>query len=191
MPTCQKCNVRFPFRWVDQETGQTHNLGTRKFCLVCSPFGKHNTKNILRPKLEMPDTHYFCIKCKETKLRKEFYLKGGQDGKPHSYCRKCGLENVLMQQRKVKAKAILYKGGSCNICGYSKYTGALEFHHLNPDEKDFSIGQSNVRIWSKLQPELDKCIMLCANCHREMHASLISLKDMKPEFCINGVIEEV
>jgi hypothetical protein len=70
---------------------------------------------------------------------------------------------------KRKIKAIEYKGGACKHCGYSKYYGALEFHHLDPNEKDFSWQKLRLRSWDSITSELDKCILLCANCHREEH----------------------
>ena len=89
-------------------------------------------------------------------------------------CRKCRVEVVQKRRALIKEKAIQYKGGKCSICGYNKYVGALEFHHLNPNEKDFGIGQKGcTRSWEKVREELDKCILVCANCHREIHADII------------------
>ena len=65
------------------------------------------------------------------------------------------------------------KGGCCIRCGYDKYQGALEFHHLNPKEKDFN--PSHLRKYKfddRVKSELDKCILVCANCHREVHNEL-------------------
>jgi predicted transcriptional regulator len=77
---------------------------------------------------------------------------------------------VVKRRQKVKKLAIDYKGGSCQRCGYNKCDGALEFHHLDPSKKDFSISSSgNTRGWELIKKELDKCIMVCANCHREIH----------------------
>lgn len=71
---------------------------------------------------------------------------------------------------KRKIKAIEYKGGSCSQCNYSKYYGALEFHHLNPEEKDVDWSKLRLKNWDVVLHELDKCTLLCANCHREAHA---------------------
>ena len=68
-----------------------------------------------------------------------------------------------------KQKAIEYKGGKCSVCGYAKCINALEFHHINPGEKGLSISSSGYKNWKKIQAELDKCILVCANCHREIH----------------------
>ena len=63
-----------------------------------------------------------------------------------------------------------YKGGKCEICGYDRCITALEFHHLNRGEKDFSISESTYsRSMEDLKKEVDKCILVCANCHREIH----------------------
>lgn len=86
---------------------------------------------------------------------------------------KCKYKYYAQTKRwKTKLKAIEYKGGKCERCGYNKCHDALEFHHLNPDEKDFGIGCGNTYSWERTKSELDKCIMLCANCHREEHFRL-------------------
>lgn len=74
----------------------------------------------------------------------------------------------------IKKQMIDYKGGRCKICGYNKCVEALEFHHLNPNEKDFNIS-GGTKSFKKLKPEIDKCILICANCHREIHAGLIHI----------------
>ena len=71
---------------------------------------------------------------------------------------------------------IQYKGGKCEECGYHHCLEALEFHHKDPTKKDFSISSKGyTHSWKKVQEELDKCVMLCANCHRETHATLAAL----------------
>jgi 5-methylcytosine-specific restriction endonuclease McrA len=81
---------------------------------------------------------------------------------------------VKDRRKKIKKMAVEYKGGKCQICSYDKCIEALEFHHLDPNKKDFGIASKGVtRSWAKVKAELDKCIMLCANCHREVHVGLI------------------
>lgn len=70
--------------------------------------------------------------------------------------------------------AIAYKGGKCEHCGYCKCDKALEFHHRDPSEKDFGISyKGETRSFDRIKVELDKCILLCANCHREEHERLL------------------
>ena len=72
----------------------------------------------------------------------------------------------------LKHKLVVYKGGKCERCGYDKCEAALQFHHIDPTEKDFSISHINLGKefnLEKLYQEVDKCILLCANCHAEEH----------------------
>lgn len=82
--------------------------------------------------------------------------------------RKNGIQAVITWRKKAKLKLVEYKGGKCEKCGYSKYIEVLEFHHLDPKNKDFSISGKS---WSleKLKKEVDKCILVCSNCHKEIH----------------------
>lgn len=92
-------------------------------------------------------------------------------------CKKCRVEAVQKRRDKIKELAIEYKGGKCCICGYNKCHSALEFHHLNPETKDFGIGANGyTRSWKDVKDELDKCILVCANCHRELHSGIIRIK---------------
>jgi hypothetical protein len=76
---------------------------------------------------------------------------------------------VAEARRKLKARAIAYKGGKCERCGYDRCPDALDFHHRDPTEKDFQVSAGAYRRWALMVRELDKCVMLCANCHREEH----------------------
>jgi len=102
---------------------------------------------------------------------KECSWYGCSNISPTKFCsKKCGHKYYVQKNRwKRKAKAVEYKGGKCEVCGYNKCHDALEFHHLDPDEKDFGIGCGSTYSWERTKSELDKCIMLCANCHREEH----------------------
>ena len=75
--------------------------------------------------------------------------------------------------RKEKQKAVDYMGGSCAVCGFVKCLSALEFHHLNPKEKE---GYNSHWTFEINKKELDKCILLCANCHREKHEEMDNAK---------------
>lgn len=87
--------------------------------------------------------------------------------------RKRNIEAVQRRRKKVKQLSIEYKGGCCEKCGYNKCSRALEFHHLDPNEKDFGIShKGHTRSWEKVKKELDKCIMVCANCHAEIHEEI-------------------
>jgi DNA invertase Pin-like site-specific DNA recombinase len=80
-------------------------------------------------------------------------------------------KSVIDWRRRTKIKLLEYKGGKCERCGYNKCTDALEFHHLDPNEKDFTISGKS---WSfeRLKKEAEKCILVCSNCHKEIHYNL-------------------
>lgn len=87
-------------------------------------------------------------------------------------CKKCSNKKSTERWRNSKKKAVEYKGGKCERCGYNKCIDALEFHHINPKEKDKNFGNIKHKSWEKQKRELDKCICVCSNCHREIHAEL-------------------
>jgi len=83
---------------------------------------------------------------------------------------------VAKRRRKIKLLAIEYKGGRCQVCGYNKYPGALDLHHVG--KKSFGIGDKGyTRSWERVKNELDKCILVCANCHREVEAGIVQLPE--------------
>ena len=86
---------------------------------------------------------------------------------------KKNVERVKKRRRDLKKMAVDYKGGCCERCGYDKCIEALEFHHKDPNEKDFGIAhKGHTKSWEKIKKEVDKCILVCSNCHREIHAEL-------------------
>lgn len=78
-------------------------------------------------------------------------------------------KNVIEWRKRKKIELVAYKGGCCQMCGYDKCVEALEFHHNDPNEKDFTISGKS---WSfdRLKIEADKCILVCSNCHKEIHS---------------------
>ena len=130
-----------------------------------------------------------CSICKEVKDISLFYSDKRASDKLQSSCKICHLKNqkalkkkypqkvkdnylrVIEKKRNIKIELVELLGGKCCKCGYDKSTYALDFHHKNPEEKDYSISLKmnkgvNIDI---LKEEAKKCILLCANCHRELH----------------------
>ncbi len=90
------------------------------------------------------------------------------------------LKKAVAKRRKdVRRKLIEYKGGQCVKCGYSNCGDALDLHHVDASQKEFGISSRGLtRSWTKVKAEADKCILVCANCHREIHAGLIQVQPM-------------
>lgn len=81
-------------------------------------------------------------------------------------------ERVKRRRMHLKMLAVAYKGGRCARCGYHKSIRAMDFHHPDPEQKDFSVSQNANRAWKNIVDEIDKCVLLCSNCHREEHDRL-------------------
>ena len=83
---------------------------------------------------------------------------------------------VKKWRKTTKTKLAGAFGGKCGICGYCKCDDVLDFHHIDPTQKEFSFGsiRANCKNWGSIVLEIKKCVMLCSNCHREYHAGLIS-----------------
>lgn len=88
-------------------------------------------------------------------------------------------QKVKDWRRNTKQRIVDSFGGKCGCCMYSICQEALELHHLNPIEKKFGFGsiRANPKSWEKVVDELKKCVMLCANCHREVHAGVRVIPD--------------
>jgi len=155
---------------------ETHNA---KFCSKSCSNSYHNKTS---PKRRPEGNCKNCNKNISTKFkfcsqecREEHMNQFEKQNKTYEDIRKTNNKSVASYRRNMKTKAIEYKGGRCMVCGYNKCEGVLSFHHLNPKEKDFKISSGNTVSWERLKPELDKCVMLCMNCHTEVHAGMIEL----------------
>ena len=135
-------------------------LASRTYCQNCWG-GKRNR------------THKICPVCGDRLLLKLFHSTGGRYPRPLRRCKNC--HRVWRRQRKAKFKQMCvdYKGGRCEVCGYDKCNRSLIFHHKDC-KKDVEIGSTwpTKKLTKKIIKELDKCVLLCANCHGEAHEQL-------------------
>jgi hypothetical protein len=106
-------------------------------------------------------------------------------GKPYGYTkptrpngspskkRVCSSCTCRRKRKRLTEKLLEYKGRKCIICGYNNCKRALQFHHLDPSTKLFTIGKDlGSKSWEKMKAELDKCILLCSNCHAEVESGM-------------------
>lgn len=160
MRICKKCGDAIPNKaWID---GKRRVINKRKYCLKCSPFGKHNTKQLHISK-EVGDKKCICSVC-----RRE-YIYSRKKANSTIRCNSC---YVRERRQRIKAEAIKLKGGKCKICGYNKCIASMDFHHLDRTKKEFSISGNNISK-AKLFKELEKCILVCKNCHGEIETGII------------------
>lgn len=152
MPICKKCGDAFPNR--TRIDGRVRLIAGRRCCLKCLPFGHRD---------RVSTEHRACQSCSRV------YVYDRKKGHTATKCNSC---NANGNRVAVKRRAIDYKGGSCSRCGYNKCPDSLVFHHLDPKGKDFTMAGGWALSWDRLEDELDKCILLCANCHGEVHAEM-------------------
>jgi hypothetical protein len=168
--TCELCGCSFLKRPVIG--GKRQNNTNRKHCYECVPHGfKHEHREALRKEESLSGLRT-CESCGEKKTLDEKNFDLNQQRKT---CRACASKRTINVQKKRKQECIKYKGGKCQLCGYSKSPRALHFHHLAPGEKDFNLASYRCRSWERTKKELDKCALLCANCHAEVHDGLAVL----------------
>lgn len=98
------------------------------------------------------------------------------DKRGYYRCKRCRTEAVVRRRRKVKMLLVAEAGGRCQLCGYDKYAGALEFHHLDPALKSFGLSIRGLTpSIDVLRLEREKCVLLCLNCHAEVEGGIISI----------------
>lgn len=111
-----------------------------------------------------------CSKCKKEKPISEYHKNGFNsrgEQKYRGYCKECANKRETERYWE-KRNFIDSQRTVCAKCGENR-THVLDFHHRNPDEKEFTIGQLKKGSQELIQEEIDKCICLCANCHRDFH----------------------
>jgi transposase-like protein/5-methylcytosine-specific restriction endonuclease McrA len=85
-------------------------------------------------------------------------------------CPKCRADSVIRRRARIRAEVIAEAGGCCAICGYSRHLAALQFHHLDPATKEFTLCNGETRSLERMRAEAAKCVLLCANCHAEVES---------------------
>ncbi len=172
MKVCKKdgCENLIPKNFIDKN-GKKHSFQRRSFCLECSPFGEHNTRNLNKTRRYIGDTNYgsgVCPYC------------GGISQTGNHKCFSCYFNE---RKKKISKKVHSIIGYDCWYCGYNKgelSQAILDFHHVDPKGKLFNLTTRELvgHAWNKVWEEMQKCVSLCCRCHREYHAKLISEKEI-------------
>lgn len=138
-------------------------LSTRKIAKECN-YSQCNVRYWLKKyNLKTNPTLKSCNVCKVCKKEFKDY-----QGKKRARCGPC---NTKIRRYRTKEAAIKYLGGKCKKCKWVGNQSAFEFHHLDPSKKDFTIGAVSNKSWESIIKEIDKCELLCANCHKIIHST--------------------
>jgi transposase len=98
------------------------------------------------------------------------------EGRGYYRCKRCRADGVARRRRRLKAILVREAGGCCCVCGYDRYLGALQFHHLVPDQKRLEISRNGVTLSLRaLREEAKKCVLVCSNCHAEIEGGVSSV----------------
>lgn len=131
-----------------------------------------------------------CVTCKSSKEESLFSFKNKETGKRNSSCKACHKEYVKRHYKnnkndyiqRSKTSSQLYrkrnsdflkeikKKSKCENCG-ENHPATLDFHHIDDSTKDFSLSRNQGKSLKELQTEIEKCKILCSNCHRKLHWS--------------------
>lgn len=165
---CAKCGTDIPkYAKVNGVKKRLH----RQYCLDCNPWGAPYKRQWSKYSIINGIEHRRCPSCRLFKpMTNEFYTLN-DNGQPKHVCKKCNTLRSKRKSKKYKRLAIEYKGGKCEDCSGTFLPDIYDFHHLDPTQKDFNISlRRNAKFDEKIKTELDKCALLCANCHRTRHA---------------------
>jgi len=115
-----------------------------------------------------------CTKCSKSFTVDNFWKQSKAKDGLNTWCKGCITEGMKEGARKRKRAAVEQFGGTCYRCGGEFNSAVFDFHHKDPSTKETAIAvllQSLALEHPKVQMELEKCIMLCSNCHRTVHAT--------------------
>lgn len=156
MKICETCGQRIPPKlMVNGKLRKTS--GKRVLCYDCSPFQERKERD------QFGKIHNICEKCNK---HYEYIRKKGHTMKL------CGTCRIGQYRKNLAVKYKLENGGKCSICGYSKCLAALHFHHKNSKDKINIVSRLYNRKSEVINKEIEKCILICANCHAEIHFNM-------------------
>lgn len=129
---------------------------------------------------KLKNPHWVTTQCQYCEKEFKYYRETSQIRKSCLNCIPEGKGNdAALIRRLLKNKAIISKGGSCHCCKNSFPNSVYDFHHLIPSEKDFTFGDKTSTVkWNIIEKELEKCILVCANCHRMIHSGDLVLENI-------------
>ena len=160
MRRCRVCGRLKPLDMFPKHSGYKDGWDTR--CKQCLREYKAPHK---------PVTEKRCRQCGLLKLASEFGPHTKTSDRLASYCRECenqrSNKKKLVRRNERKKQFIELMGGQCQHCGYKESLAAMTFHHVNPSEKDKAPAtlMDTAFPWQEVCMELDKCVLLCSNCH--------------------------
>lgn len=113
-----------------------------------------------------------CTDCKQCKPVSEFSIRKDRPGKPFSKCKKCIAKDAYNKSKRIRKTLVQSMGGTCSRCNGKFHYSQYEFHHVEPEHKDFTISNRKFAALGTILKELEKCVLVCSNCHTTIHKEL-------------------
>lgn len=160
-------NTLFPRRKLINKCALCKNpiLSIRKFCSKC-----YSKSGRPHPSIDLVESRYkLCTSCNLILAIDNFLAKNKKNMYARGICRACLKIKSIQSKKNNKQKAINYLGGKCADCKNIFPIEVYDFHHNYPESKDFVISSKLTSKFENLKKELDKCTLLCSNCHRLRH----------------------
>ncbi len=140
----------------------THKYWMKKKCGTCKR--EKNTSDFRKDRTQPDELQYQCKVCARLKDRSNYTEKYYTKYRP--------IQNARITEN---IKGInLYKSSGCIVCKETELS-CLDLHHTDPEQKDFTISDARTLSWKRIESELQKCAVLCRNCHAKFHAGVITL----------------
>lgn len=146
MNTCKKCGLSFPLLILVD--GKKRNISNRRLCLDCKPFRLGTPETMTRR-----GGYQNCVLCD-----KSYHQR---------LCPSC---RTKIRRHRAKREAVRILGGVCVRCGWSGPVSGFQFHHTDPKNKDFTVGNGSHKSWTLILKEIMKCKLMCATCHAILHS---------------------
>ena len=167
---CQVCNKEFEAQ-----------KSTRKYC---SKKCENQARYLRAQQRKIALAQGIDVDIKTCPICGETFKPKDKSANQRTCCYNCMPDGIQLTRGMFLAKIKEKRGGKCIRCGYNTCIKALEFHHIDPSKKDFTISNDNFKLQEAVK-EIKKCILLCSNCHREFHSHLWELSELEKKEEVN------
>jgi hypothetical protein len=188
---CKICGKEITYNGIGEQTKLYKEDGYCTKCYKKQYESNYNLKYKYHEENVKNKINRKCNNCGETKSINEFtpaVLNKNKTTVGYSHCKRC--ENLIKTNRYHNKRNNLYlwAGGKCIICGYDKVV-SLDFHHVYPDQKEYTINSLKSLDIDTIKKEVHKCVLLCRNCHGEFHSSLGTITQEMIEEKYNEILK--
>jgi len=145
------------------KSGSTVRFWMKKYDLESPLKGGNKSKH-----LEI-DGIKTCSRCNTDKDKSEFRSRSDRNGTLNTYCRSCEAKDSYERYEDLKQELVTFKGDKCALCEKQYHISIYSFHHTGKEHKDFNLADRRHSPMAEVLRELKKCILVCRNCHAEIH----------------------